>query len=69
MLVYEFMCIYIFEKYKLMYSFQMVTMIMDGYSALNKVELDFLFKGNTSLDPVEQKKLASWLSENDWKDI
>jgi dynein heavy chain len=69
MLVYDFTCMGIFEKHKLMYSFQMVTMIMDGDSALNKVELDFFLKGNTSLDPVEQKKPASWLSENGWKDI
>jgi dynein heavy chain len=69
MLVYDFTCMGIFEKHKLMYSFQMVTMIMDGDNSLNKVELDFFLKGNTSLDPVEQKKPATWLSDNGWKDI
>jgi dynein heavy chain len=52
-----------------MYSFQMVTMIMDGDDELNKVELDFFLKGNTSLDAVDAKKPYPWLSENGWKDI
>jgi dynein heavy chain len=69
MLVYDFTCMGIFEKHKLMYSFQMITMIMDGDNVLNKVELDFFLKGNTSLDPVEQKKPATWLADNGWKDI
>lgn len=69
MLVYDFTCMGIFEKHKLMYSFQMITMIMDGDGLLNQVELDFFLKGNTSLDPVEMKKPATWLSENGWKDI
>ena len=47
----------------------MVTMIMDGDNELNKVELDFFLKGNTSLDPIEVKKPYQWLSDNGWKDI
>ena len=34
----------------------MVTMIMDGDKALNKIELDFFSKGNTSIDAVKMKK-------------
>jgi dynein heavy chain len=68
-LVYDFTCMGIFEIHKLMYSFQMVTMIMDGNEDLNKVELDFFLKGNTSLDAVEAKKPYPWISENGWKDI
>lgn len=55
-LVYDFVCMGIFEKHKLMYSFQMVTMIMDGSDELNKPELDFFLNGNVSLDAVEAKK-------------
>jgi dynein heavy chain len=47
----------------------MVTMIMDGDKSLNKIELDFFLKGNTSLDAVEMKKPYTWLSDNGWKDI
>ena len=69
MLVYDFTCMGIFESHKLMYSFQMVTMIMDGNEDLNKIELDFFLKGNTSLDVVEAKKPYPWISDNGWKDI
>lgn len=68
-LVYEFTCMGIFEKHKLMFSFQMTTMIMDGDNDLNKIELDFFLKGNTSLDAVARDKPFVWLSANGWKDI
>lgn len=51
-LVYEFVCMGIFERHKLMFSFQMTTMIMEGDQELNKDELDFFLKGNTSLESV-----------------
>lgn len=43
-------------------------MIMDGDDDLNKIELDFFLKGNTSLDAVTKKKPAEWISDNGWKD-
>jgi len=58
----------IFESHKLMFSFQMTTMIMDGDDDLNKIELDFFLKGNTSLDAVTRKKPFEWISDNGWKD-
>lgn len=66
-LVYEFTCMGIFERHKLMFSFQMTTMIMDGDNTLNKEEFDFFLKGNTSLDEVEDKP-HKWISTNGWKD-
>lgn len=68
-LVYDFTCTGIFEAHKLMYSFQMVTMIMDGDNILDHIELDFFLKGNTSLDAVDAKKPFKWISDNAWKDI
>jgi len=68
-LVYEFTCMGIFEKHKLMFSFQMTTMIMDGDGDLNKTELDFFLKGNTSLDAVAKEKPYAWMSANGWKDL
>jgi dynein heavy chain len=68
-LVYEFTCMGIFEKHKLMFSFQMTTMIMDGDGDLNKIELDFFLKGNTSLDAIAREKPYPWLSANGWKDL
>lgn len=52
-----------------MFSFQMITMIMDGDNVLNKIELDFFLKGNTSLDDVERRKPQAWISDNGWKDM
>lgn len=66
-LVYEFTCMGIFEKHKLMFSFQMTTMIMDGEDELNREEMDFFLKGNTSLDAVESNPLK-WLATAGWKD-
>jgi len=57
----------IFERHKLMFSFQMTTMIMDGDDNLNKAEFDFFLKGNTSLDEVEPVP-HKWISINGWKD-
>lgn len=57
----------IFERHKLMFSFQMTTMIMDGDNTLNKPEFDFFLKGNTSLDEVDEKP-HKWISDNGWKD-
>lgn len=42
---------------------------MDGNAELNRVELDFFLKGNTSLEEVEAKKPHPWISDNAWKDI
>jgi dynein heavy chain, axonemal len=69
MLVYDFVCMGIFEKHKLMFSFQMTTMIMDGEGELNKVELDFFLKGNTSLEAGSRPNPFTWLSNNGWKDL
>ena len=45
----------------------MTTMIMDGDEVLNRPEMDFFLKGNTSLDEVEAKPFR-WITPNGWKD-
>mmetsp|Transcript_39360 Transcript_39360/g.37803 ORF Transcript_39360/g.37803 Transcript_39360/m.37803 type:complete len:457 (+) Transcript_39360:6904-8274(+) len=47
----------------------MTTMIMDGEDELNKVELDFFLKGNTSLEAINREKPYPWMSSNGWKDL
>lgn len=42
---------------------------MDGDDELNKTELDFFLKGNTSLDLIAREKPYAWLSNNGWKDL
>jgi hypothetical protein len=36
---------------------------------INKNELDFFLKGNTSLEEVEDRCPANWISVAGWKDI
>jgi dynein heavy chain len=66
LLFYEFVCMGIFEAHKLTFSFQMTTMIMDGEGTLDKKELDFFLKGNTSLEDVERNPIK-WLDDSGWK--
>ena len=66
--VFDFTCMGIFERHKIMFSLQMTLMIMDGEGELNHQELEFFLKGNTSLEEIPRKKPYSWLSEKGWKD-
>ena len=70
-MVYDYTCTGIFEKHKLMYSFQMTTLIMEGDSKLNRNELDFFLKGNISLSDVKtaKPKNAVWIPDSGWKDL
>ena len=67
--VYDYVCMGVFERHKLMYSFQMTTMIMAGDDQLKRPELDFFLKGNLSLAAVEKPRPAEWVSESGWKDM
>ena len=44
-------------------------MIMDGDGELNKAELDFFLKGNTSLEALSRERPYVWMSNNGWKDL
>lgn len=67
--VYDYTCLGVFEIHKLMFSFQMTINILDGEGQVDKHELDFFLKGNISLNDVEEKKPADWLTIAGWKDI
>ena len=67
--VYDFTCMGIFEKHKLMFSFQMTCMIMDNAGKLDHHEQEFFLKGNTSLEEVGKKKPYPWITDNGWKDL
>jgi dynein heavy chain len=68
-IVYDYVCTGIFEKHKLMYSFQMTTMIMAAENLLKRPELEFFLKGNMSLDEVANPRPADWISPGGWKDM
>ena len=70
-LMYDYTCTGIFERHKLMFSFQLTCMIMDERKDLVRAELDFFLKGDTSLEgaTVDQPQLLSWISTAGWKDL
>ena len=52
-----------------MFSFQMTLSIQEGEDLLNKKQLDFFLKGNTSLEETQEDKPYNWVSTSGWKDI
>lgn len=69
--VYSYTCLGLFEKHKLMFSFQMCTKILEGGegSALDGQFLDFFLKGNLSLEKSARRKPAEWLPDQGWQDV
>jgi len=67
--VYDCGCLGIFERHKLMFSFQMATLIRSGEGQLDRSELDFFLKGNVSLKELETEKPAAWIPDSGWKDL
>ena len=67
--VYDYTCLGIFEIHKLMFAFQMTIMILDDENNLNKTELDFFLKGNTSLEVISRPKPYKWVTDQGWKDM
>ena len=67
--VYNYTSLGIFETHKLMFSFQMTIMILDGDNKLNRVELDFFLKGNTQLEQAGGRKPYDWIQDSGWKDL
>ena len=59
----------LFERHKLLFSFQMTIKIMEADSKLNPEELDFFLKGNISLEKSSRSKPFAWIPEQGWEDI
>eukprot|EP00803_Ostreobium_quekettii_P011338 evm.model.scf_1312.1 EVM.evm.TU.scf_1312.1 scf_1312:839-40608(+) len=67
--VYNYTCLGLFEKHKLMFSFQMAIKILDGEGGLNHNQLDFFLKGNLSLEKSARRKPYTWIPDQGWEDI
>ncbi|XP_057295129.1 dynein axonemal heavy chain 10-like [Hydractinia symbiolongicarpus] len=67
--VYNYACTGLFERHKLLFSFQMTIKIMQADNKLNQEELDFFIKGNIALEKSSRKKPFPWLSDQGWEDI
>lgn len=61
--VYNYTCLGLFERHKLMFSFQMTLKILDADGALDRAQLDFFLKGNLSLEKSSRKRPFAWIPE------
>ncbi|KAJ3317317.1 Dynein heavy chain 10, axonemal, partial [Blyttiomyces sp. JEL0837] len=67
--VYNYSCTGLFEKHKLMFSFQMTMKLMEAEGQIDPVELNFFLKGDISLDQVAIPKPFAWILDQGWKDL
>ena len=59
----------LFERHKLLFSFQMTIKIMQSDNKLNQEELDFFIKGNIALEKSSRRKPFPWLPDQGWEDV
>lgn len=67
--VYNYSCTGLFEKHKLMFSFQMTIKLMEAEGLIDGVELNFFLKGDISLEQVSIPKPFNWIMDQGWKDL
>ncbi|XP_041985040.1 dynein axonemal heavy chain 10 [Aricia agestis] len=67
--VYEYGCTGIFEKHKLLYSFQMDIKLEQSEGNVSQMQLDFFIKGNVSLEKSPRASPATWIPSQGWQDI
>lgn len=66
--IYNYGCSGIFEKHKLLFSFQITTKLEMDRNNLVQEELDFFIKGNISIEKSSRKKPYAWLPDQGWED-
>lgn len=67
--VYDYGCTGIFERHKLLFSFQMTTKLQQAENRLSQSELNFFIKGSVSFEKGEATCPAKWMSEKGWDDL
>eukprot|EP00750_Incisomonas_marina_P005719 INCI14099.2.p1 GENE.INCI14099.2~~INCI14099.2.p1 ORF type:complete len:3630 (-),score=727.81 INCI14099.2:1911-12800(-) len=69
--VYKQTCLGLFEKHKLLLSFNICTKILQANGKLPPAEFDFFLKGALNVDRDEQKEnpCEDWLLPNNWDNI
>lgn len=67
--VYNYGCTGIFERHKLLFSFQMATRLQQSRGNLPQKELDFFIKGSVSMEKSAKACSAKWLSDKGWEDL
>lgn len=66
--VYNYGCTGIFEKHKLLFSFNITIKLEQDRGNVTQDELDFFIKGNLSLEKSKRKKPYTWLPDQSWED-
>uniref|UniRef100_UPI000FC45FB7 Dynein axonemal heavy chain 10 n=1 Tax=Bos taurus TaxID=9913 RepID=UPI000FC45FB7 len=67
--IYNYGCTGLFERHKLLFSFNMTIKIEQAEGRVPQEELDFFLKGNISLEKSKRTKPCAWLSDQGWEDI
>uniref|UniRef100_H2ZL84 Dynein axonemal heavy chain 10 n=1 Tax=Ciona savignyi TaxID=51511 RepID=H2ZL84_CIOSA len=72
--IYNYACTGLFEKHKLLFSFQMTIKLEQDQGHTAQEELDFFYKGNIALEksrqaPFFRKKPHDWIPDQGWQDI
>ncbi|XP_063540762.1 dynein axonemal heavy chain 10 [Cydia strobilella] len=67
--VYDYGCTGIFERHKLLFSFQMDIKVEQSEDNVSQAELDFFIKGNVSLEKAARANPTTWLPNAGWQDI
>ncbi|KAM0726763.1 Dynein axonemal heavy chain 10 [Formica fusca] len=67
--VYDYGCIGIFERHKLLFSLQICVKIERNVGNVNQKQLDFFIKGSMSLEKSPQVNPTRWLPQLGWEDI
>ncbi|XP_076108254.1 dynein axonemal heavy chain 10-like isoform X2 [Mytilus galloprovincialis] len=66
--MYNYGCTGIFEKHKLLFSFQIAIKLEQDQGNVTQEELDFFIKGNIALEKSKRKKPFTWFPEEGWED-
>lgn len=67
--LYNYVCTGLFEKHKLMFSFQMAIKLMDIEGLIDPMELNFFLKGDISLEQPAIPNTFNWILDQGWKDL
>ena len=67
--VYNYGCQGIFEKHKLLFSFQITIKLEQDEARVRQDELDFFIKGNVALEKSKRRRPHAWIPEAGWEDL
>ncbi|XP_076380407.1 dynein heavy chain at 89D [Megalopta genalis] len=67
--VYDYGCTGIFERHKLLFSFQICTRLQLSIDNIAQRQLDFFIKGSIALEKAAKMNPTDWLPANGWMDV